>query len=168
VLDTPATWVNDTHIPLQWETPLAGAGKLTYSVLVDDREVAENITSTETTLTRSEVSSGVHTIQVEATDSLGQVVDSEPSTLKVDRTPPRVSVHVRGGTVIVRVSDGPKGQSSGVNTGSVHVSFGDGSSAHGRAMLRHRYSAGGSYTITVAASDNVGNKVTAHKRVSVA
>ena len=39
---------------------------------------------------RSEISSGVHTIQVEATDSLGQVVDSEPSTLKVDRTPPRV------------------------------------------------------------------------------
>jgi hypothetical protein len=168
VLDTPAKWVKAARIPLQWETPLAGAGKLTYSVLVDDREVAENITSTETTLTRPEVSSGVHTIQVEATDSLGQVVDSEPSTLKVDRTPPRVSVRVRGGTVIVRVSDGPKGQSSGVNTGSVHASFGDGRSAHGRAMLRHRYLAGGSYTITVAASDNVGNKVTAHRRVSVA
>ena len=56
VLDTPATWVNDTHIPLQWETPLAGAGKLTYSVLVDDREVAENLTSVETVLTPAEVS----------------------------------------------------------------------------------------------------------------
>jgi hypothetical protein len=168
VLDTPATWVKAPRIPLQWETPLAGAGKLTYSVLVDDREVAENITSTETTLTRSVLSSGVHTIQVEATDSLGQVVDSEPSTLKVDRTPPRVSIRVRGGTVIVRVNDGPKGQSSGINTGSVHVSFGDGRSAHGRAMLRHRYSAGGSYTITITASDNAGNKVTARRRVSVA
>ncbi len=37
----------------------------------------------------SEVSNGVHTIQVEATDSLGQVVDSEPATLKVDRKPPQ-------------------------------------------------------------------------------
>ena len=142
VLDTPASWVNDTRIPLQWETPLAGAGKLTYSVLVDDREVAENITSTETMLTGSEVSNGVHTIQVEATDSLGQVVDSEPSTLKVDRKPPTVSVRVRGGTVTVRVSDGPKGESSGVNVGSVHVSFGDKDSAHGRAKITHRYKVG--------------------------
>jgi hypothetical protein len=167
VLDTPATWVKAPRIPLQWETPLAGAGKLTYSVLVDDREVAENLTSTETILSRSEVPSGVHTIQVEATDSLGQVVDSEPSTLKVDRSPPRVSVRVRGGTVTMRVSDGAKGQSSGVNVGSVHVSFGDGRSAHGRAMLRHRFKAGGSYTVTVTASDRAGNRVSTRRRVSV-
>jgi hypothetical protein len=167
VLDTPATWVRAARIPLQWETPLAGAGKLTYSVLVDDREVAENIASTETTLSGSEISSGVHTIQVEATDSLGQVVDSVPATLKVDRTPPRVRVRVRGGSVIVRVSDGPRGQSSGVATRSVHVRFGDGHSGGGRSLLRHRYKTGGSYTITVTASDNAGNRVTAHRRVTV-
>ena len=168
VLDTPATWVRAARVPLQWETPLAGAGKLTFSVLVDDREVAENITSTETTLTGSEVSNGVHTVQVEATDSLGQVVDSVPSTLKIDRTPPRVSVRVRGSTVTVRVSDGPKGQGSGVEPSSVHVRFGDGRSAGGRSMLRHRYKTGGSYTITVTASDNAGNRVSAHRLVRVA
>jgi hypothetical protein len=167
VLDTPATWVNDPRIPLQWETPLAGAGKLTYSVLVDDREVAEGVTANETVLTRSEIPSGVHTIQVEATDSLGQVVDSEPSTLKVDRTPPRVRVRVRGGKVTVRVSDGAKGQSSGVNAGSVKVSFGDKHSTQGHAKLTHRYGARGSYTITVTASDKAGNKLTARRRVSV-
>jgi hypothetical protein len=167
VLDTPASWVNDTHIPLQWETPLAGAGKLTYSVLVDDREVAENLTSTETVLTPAEVGNGVHTIQVEATDSLGQVVDSEPSTLKVDRSPPSVSVRVRGDAVTVRVSDGPKGESPGVNAGTVHVNFGDRHSASGRAKVTHRYTSGGSYTITVTASDNAGNHVTRRRRVSV-
>jgi hypothetical protein len=167
VLDTPATWVNAPRVPLQWETPLAGAGKLTYSVLVDDREAAEGITANETVLTRSEIPGGVHTIQVEATDSLGQVVDSEPSTLKVDRTPPRVRVQVRGGKVTVRVSDGPKGQSSGVDAGSVKVSFGDKHSAHGRAKLTHRYGARGSYTITVTASDKAGNKLTVRRRVSV-
>jgi hypothetical protein len=167
VLDTPATWVNATHIPLQWETPLAGAGQLTYSVLVDDREVAENLTGVETVLTPAEVPNGVHTIQVEATDSLGQVVDSEPSTLKVDRKPPTVSVRVRGSSVTVRVSDGPKGESSGVNAGTVHVSFGDRHSASGRAKVTHRYKAGGSYTVTVTASDNAGNKVSTHRRVSV-
>jgi hypothetical protein len=167
VLDTPASWVNDARIPLQWETPLAGAGKLTYSVLVDDREVAENLTGVETVLTPSEVSNGVHTIQVEATDSLGQVVDSEPATLKVDRKPPTVSVRVRGGAVTVRVSDGPKKESSGVAAGSVRVSFGDKHSASGRAKVTHRYKAGGSYTVTVTASDNAGNKTTTRRLVSV-
>jgi hypothetical protein len=167
VLDTPATWVNDTHIPLQWETPLAGAGKLTYSVLVDDREVAENLTGVETVLTPAEVPNGVHTIQVEATDSLGQVVDSVPSTLKVDRKPPVVRVRVRGNSVTVRVSDGPKGESSGVEAASVHISFGDKHSASGRAKVTHRYKAGGSYTVMVTASDNAGNHVSFRRRVSV-
>ena len=167
MLDTPATWVNAKRIPLQWETPLAGAGQLTYSVLVDDREVAENLTSTETTLSGSEISDGLHTIQVEATDSLGQVVDSVPSTLKVDRTPPHVSVRVRGGSVTVRISDLPKGESSGVDAGSVSVRFGDGRSGGGRTRFTHRYRRGGSYTITVAAADNAGNSTTVHRRVTV-
>ena len=168
VLDTPSTWVDATRIPLQWETPLAGAGKLSYSVLVDDREVAENITTTETVLTPAEVSNGVHTIQVEATDTLGQVVSSLPATLKVDRTPPKVSVRVHGSSVTVHVSDGPKGESSGVAAGSVKVRFGDGRSTHGRAKVTHRYKAGGTYTITVTAADNAGNKVSSHRRVTVA
>ena len=118
--------------------------------------------TTETILSGSEISNGVHTIQVEATDSLGQVVDSIPATIKVDRSPPRVSVRVNGSSVTVRVSDGAKGQISGVDAGSVHVNFGVGArhgSAHGRTVLAHRYSAGGSYTITVTASDRAGNRV---------
>jgi PKD repeat protein len=118
-------------------------------------------------LTPAEVPNGFHTIQVEATDSLGQVVDSEPSKLKVDRKPPVVRVRVHGSSVTVRVSDGPKGESSGVDAGSVHVSFGDKHSASGRAKATHRYKAGGSYTITVTASDNAGNKATTRRRVSV-
>jgi hypothetical protein len=167
VLDTPSSWVNSPRIPLQWETPLAGAGKLTYSVLVDDLEVGENIATTEYTLNASQVGDGSHSIQVEATDSLGQVVDSIPATLLVDRTPPKVSVRVRGKTVIVRVSDGPKGQSSGVEPASVRVTFGDRHAARGSAKLSHRYAAGGSYTVTVTASDNAGNTATVHRRVNV-
>jgi hypothetical protein len=168
VIDTPSGWTKATHIPLQWETPLAGTGKLTYSVLVDDREVAENITTTETTLTSAEVSNGVHTIEVEASDSLGQVVDSVPSTLKVDRTPPKVNVRVRGNSVTVRVSDGPKGESPGVEASSVHVTFGDGHSSHGHAKVTHGYKAGGTYTIKVTASDRAGNLVSYHRRVTIA
>ena len=167
VTDAPFSWVKTARIPLQWEVPLAGAGKLTYSILVDDREVAENITSSEYALSPSQVGEGVHTLQVEATDSLGQVVDSEPATLKVDRKPPSVRVSVRGTTVTVRVSDGPKGEVSGVELGSVKVRFGDGYSAGGRKVLRHTYTRAGTYTIVVSASDNAGNKATVRKQVRV-
>ena len=168
VTSAPSNWVRASRIPLQWEVPLAGAGHISYSILLDDQEVAEEVSGDEYTLTRSQVSGGVHTIQVEATDSLGQVVDSVPATLKVDRTPPRARVRVRGGGVSIRVSDGPKGQVSGVKPGSVKVAFGDGSSVHGKVRLKHSYAHAGSYTITISASDNVGNKATIHRRVRVA
>jgi hypothetical protein len=168
VTSAPSSWVSATRFPLQWEVPLAGAGAITYSILLDDREVAEGITGDEYTLTRSQVPGGVHTIQVQATDSLGQVVDSVPATLKVDRTAPRVRVSVRGAGVTVRVVDGPKGQVSGVRGGSVKIRFGDGSSGHGRATLKHSYARGGSYTIVVTASDNAGNKASVRRKVRVA
>jgi hypothetical protein len=109
----------------------------------------------------------VHTVQVEATDSLGQVVDSVPATVKVDRTPPHARVRVRGGTVTVTVIDGAKGQCSGVRAASVKVQFGDGASGHGRAVLRHRYARAGTYTLVIRAGDKVGNRRMARRRVRV-
>ena len=92
VTSAPSSWVKAPKFPLQWEVPLAGAGRIAYSILVDDQEVAEEVTANEYTLEREQLSDGVHTLQVEATDSLGQVVDSVPATVKVDRRPPRVRV----------------------------------------------------------------------------
>jgi len=168
VADAPNGWVHRARIPLQWEVPSAGAGKITYSILVDDREVVENVSGDEYLLSREQLPDGVHTIQVEATDSLGQVVDSVPATIKVDRTPPHVRVHVRGAAVTVTVGDGAKGEVSGVKLGSVKVSFGDGRSGGGRKTFVHAYARGGTYTIVVGASDNAGNKVTSRKVVRVA
>ncbi len=167
VTDAPLTWVKTASLPLQWEVPLAGAGKITYSILVESQEVAENITGDEYTLNRAQLTEGIHTIQVEATDSLGQVVDSVPATIKIDRTPPRVNVRVRGASVTVHLSDGAKGEVSGVSPGSVKVHFGDGRSENGRLTLAHTYARAGSYTILVSASDNAGNKATVHKQVRV-
>ncbi|HEY2631778.1 MAG TPA: hypothetical protein VGI26_05310, partial [Solirubrobacteraceae bacterium] len=103
VTDASSSWVKTPRIPLQWEVPLAGAGHITYSILVEDQEVAEGISGNEYTLDTEQVSEGVHSLQVEATDSLGQVVDSVPATLKVDRRAPRVKVKVSGSTLIVLV-----------------------------------------------------------------
>jgi PKD domain len=158
VTSAPSGWVKVARIPLQWEVPLAGAGKILYSVLVDDREVAEEIFGNQYTLTRAQLVSGIHTLQVQATDSLGQVVDSVPATLKVDHTAPKVNLSVRAGRVTVRVIDEPKGESSGVDPRSVKVRFGDGSSGYGHSTLRHSYAHGGSYTVLVIASDKAGNR----------
>jgi hypothetical protein len=168
VTSASSSWVRSAKLPLQWEVPLAGAGAIGYSILVDDQEVAEGITGNAYTLTRSQVSSGVHTVQVQATDSLGQVVDSVPATLRVDRSAPRVRVRGRGSVVTVRVLDGARGQVSGVRAGSVRVSFGDGGSGHGRLRFKHSYARAGSYTIVVSASDVAGNKATIHTRVRIA
>ncbi len=167
VTDAPNGWVKAARIPLQWEVPLAGAGKITYSILVDDREVVENISGDEYLMNSGQLPDGVHSVQVEATDSLGQVVDSVPGTIKVDRTPPRVRVHVSGASVTVQLSDRPKGEASGVKLGSVKVNFGDGHSGGGRKTLRHSYSRGGAYTVTISASDNAGNKMTVRREVRV-
>jgi hypothetical protein len=67
----------------------------------------------------------------------------------------------------VQLSDGSRGEVSGVKLGSVKVSFGDGRSGGGRKTLRHRYSRGSTYTIVISAADNAGNKMTAHKVVRV-
>jgi hypothetical protein len=167
VTSAPSGWVS-AKIPFQWEVPLAGAGAITYAVLVDDQEVAENVSGDEYTLTREQISDGVHTVQVEATDSLGQVVDSVPATVKVDRTPPHARVRVRGSGVTVTVIDGVRGQCSGVRASSVRVQFGDGGAGRGKTVLRHRYARAGTYyTIVISAADNVGNKRTIHKRVRV-
>lgn len=167
VTSAPSSWVRSAKIPFQWEVPLAGAGAISYSVLVDDQEVAEAVGGTEYTLTRGQISDGVHTVQVEATDSLGQVVDSVPATVKVDRTPPHARVKVRGGGVTVTAIDGARGQCSGVRAGSVRVQWGDGASGRGKTVLRHRYARAGIYSLVIVAADNVGNRRTIRKRVRV-
>jgi hypothetical protein len=166
VAETPSSWTRAARIPIEWETPLAGAGQLSYAVLVDDEQVAEGITDTRYTLTRSEVRNGVHRVQIEATDALGQVVDSAPATLKVYRSPPKVKVSIHGASVTVRIGE-PNKESPGVAKSSVRVRFGDRHSAHGRTKLRHRYSRAGKYTIVVTADDKAGNKRTMRIRVRV-
>jgi hypothetical protein len=163
VTSAASGWQRAARIPLQWEVPLAGAGSISYSILLDDQEVAESIAGNEYTLSRAQVPDGVHTIQVQATDSLGQVVDSVPATLRVDRAAPRVRVRARGSLVSVRLSDG----ASGVRRHSVRVFFGDGGSARARLRLRHSYAHPGSYTVVVSSSDNAGNRGLLRRRVRV-
>lgn len=167
VAETPSNWVSSSRIPIEWEVPVGGAIRLNYTLLVDDQQVVEGLTEPRYTLRGSQVGNGVHTVEIEATDALGQVVDSVPATLKVERTPPKIAVHMHGASVTVRISDVPKGQSPGLARGSVKVAFGNGHAVHGRATVRYRYSGAGTYTIVVSAADKAGNRRTLRKRVHV-
>jgi hypothetical protein len=108
--------------------------------------------------------SGVHSAQVIATDASGQQALSDEAELKVAATPPVAHVrHVRGRTVIVRVTDAQ----AGAVARDTRIAFGDGAEANGRLTVRHTYARAGRYAIVVRMRDTVGNQGTAHLRVSV-
>jgi hypothetical protein len=163
VLNAPQAWVSSKRVALQWEPPVGGAQPLSYGLLVDGQEVAEGISKTECTLGPSQIGTGVHTIVVDATDALGQVQESLPATLKVDRSPPAVRLRARGSSLTVRVSD----RGSGVRKSSVRVSFGDGAGGRNRTSLNHSYARGGTYVVFVTASDKAGNKTHLRRRMQV-
>jgi len=167
VAETPSGWVRSARIPIEWEVPVGGALPVTYTVLVDDQEVVEGLAEPRYRLTRSEIGNGVHTIQIQATDALGQVVASVPATLKVERTPPRIRVRTSGTSVTVQVRDLPSGQSPGLARRSLRVVLGNGRTIHGKPVVRYRYAQPGTYTILVSAADKAGNRRTLRRRVHV-
>lgn len=65
--------------------------------------------------------------------------------------------------VTVRVSD----PYSGVETGAVSVSFGDGRRARGRKVFSHVYAQPGVYRLTIHVRDRVGNGGVVRELVSV-
>src|SRR5690242_6331249 len=121
---------------------------ITYSVLVDDQDVADGLRRLSYRLGPSQIPNGPHAISVAATDPLQQTTDSSTAELKIDRCPPKVSTKVLHGSrrVLLRVSDGPKGQVSGVAAGSSTANWDDGHRSTGGKSLSHRYAGAGSYT----------------------
>jgi hypothetical protein len=137
---------------------------VTYSVLVDDADVADGLKGFAYRLREGQIPNGPHAIAVSATDPLLQTTDSSTSELLIDRRAPRVSINSRRGytTVQVRVNDGPKGQVSGIPGGATTVNWGDGHRSFGRLLLKHTYKHGGVFRVKVSTVDGAGN----HKRVT--
>jgi hypothetical protein len=65
--------------------------------------------------------------------------------------------------VSVRVVD----RDSGVDVHRVTISFGDGRSARGRALVHHRYAHPGVYLVTARVRDRIGNAGVVRQLVSV-
>jgi hypothetical protein len=160
----PSGWVNASHATVEWEAAPDAVGRVTYSVLVDGRVAARNLNGLKARLDPHTLGDGVRRVQVLATDNLGQQTMSRTVNLRANTDPPLVSVRrLSRRRVQVRVYD----HASGIKAAATLVDFGDGTRASRRDTLLHAYSRAGRYTITVHATDKVGNHCDDHILVQV-
>jgi len=164
VVNVSHAWLKPSQAVLSWLPAPSADGPVSYQVVLDGRPQATPPGAFKLRLNPRGLGTGVHRLQMLATDSDGQAVLTSPSILRVDGLPPTVKVtRNRGGVVEVRIHDG----GSGVDVAAVSVSFGDGSHAGRRALLRHRYLRAGVYRIVVRVRDKLGNQATLLRLVSV-
>ena len=165
VVTSPNGWVKPAGAVISWEPALSANGPLSYSVVVDGHAFATQPSAYSLRLSPAGLSSGIHRVQLLATDIYGQSTLSAPVNLRVDATPPTVAIaHSRGSeTIGVRVRDAY----SGVDAHAISVNFGDGHSAHGHTRLRHRYAHAGIYRVVVLVRDKLGNTGVVRRLVSV-
>ncbi len=165
VLSLPRTWVTPAQAVVSWLPAPSAAGPLTYDVVVDGHILPTPQGVYEAHVDTRGLGSGSHRLQILATDRDGQSTLSAPSQLLLDDTPPTVRIsRADGDTVVsVRVSD----RFSGLDRQSVEVSFGDGSSVHGKVRCAHRYGRAGVYRVSVSASDDLGVAGVVRQWVSV-
>jgi hypothetical protein len=155
VVSVPRGWIRPSQAHISWQQASSADGPLSYTVVLDGHRQPTPAGASALTLDRTELSSGVHEVQVLVTDMYGQSTLTPPYKLKIDSQPPVVKITAahRGDRVTVRVSDAQ----SGVDAHAVKVSFGDGRHAGGRALFDHRYARPGVYEIVVQVRDNLGN-----------
>jgi hypothetical protein len=165
VLTLPNGWVKPGGAVVAWQAATSADGPLTYRVVLDGRSQPTPPEASSLRLDPLGLGSGRHRVQLLATDIDGQSNLTPVSTLRVDATPPVVTVAARrrGRAVVVRISD----PDSGVSKRNVKVSFGDGTGASRRARYSHRYAHAGVYTIVAHVRDKVGNVGVVRRLVSV-
>jgi hypothetical protein len=155
---------------LRWAAAFDLWGPPTYTVLLDNKPVA---TTQNTNWTPPQaVPDGVHRWRIIATDRRGQQTGSATRQLKVDNTPPTLTVRVSGTRKAGRLlkftfSTGDVQTAGASGLKQIRVVWGDGS----RPVLTgkrvaHRFRRG-RYTVRVSSTDKAGNFVVATKRLVV-
>jgi len=164
-LSTPNGWVKPARAKVSWEPAISANGPLSYRVVLDGRPLTTSAGTFALRLSPRGLGSGAHRVQLLVTDSGGQAMLSSPATLRVDGSPPTVTIARtrRKDTISVRVRD----PCSGVAARAVSIRFGDGHKAGGRARLRHHYAHAGIYQVVVRVRDRLGNAGVVRRLVSV-
>jgi hypothetical protein len=165
VMTFPRGWVKPGAARISWLEAESANGPVTYQVVLDGHTLPVPAGSMEMTINPHYLATGKHVVQILATDRGGQQTLSVPGTLHIDASAPRIALsRSHAGTeVTVRLSDAQ----SGVATGSINISFGDGTKSQGRTSVRHRFRHGGTYTIVIKAKDKLGNSEVVRKVVTV-
>ena len=166
VVTVPKRWVKPSQVTVSWLPAPSAVGPLSYNIVLDGHVEPTRQSSLLTAAVNPRgLSSGRHRLQILATDRDGQSTLSAPAKLLVAGVPPTVRIRParRGASVSVIVSDAY----AGIQKSAVRASFGDGSSAHGRARMRHRYAHPGVYRLTVSVRDRIGNASTMRRWVKV-
>jgi hypothetical protein len=165
VVNAAKTWIKPSAARVSWLAAASAAGPLTYRVVLDGHLLATPPGSFALRIGPRGLGDGSHAVQVLATDANGQATLTPPSPLRIDGTPPLLTVkRTRGGKAIkVRVRDA----GVGLKTGSVRISFGDGTRGGKRARFQHRYRQPGVYRIIVRAADKLGNRGVVRRLVNV-
>jgi hypothetical protein len=158
----PRGWIKPAQARISWEPAPTSDGPLTYTVVLDGRRLATPA-GYSMRLDTHGLGSGVHHIQMLATDRSGESTLTSAMTLRIDGVPPSVHVSSAGASVSVSVTD----SFSGAQRSAVSVSFGDGSTGHGRLRYRHRYAHAGIYAVVVHVRDKLGNTGTVRRSVQV-
>jgi hypothetical protein len=163
VITVPKGWIKPAAASVSWQPAVSANGPLTYTVVLDGRTRPTPSGVSSFPFDPRGLASGNHEVQVLATDIFGQSVLTAPVSLKVDGQSPAVTVHATGQSVTIRVRE----PYSGVAASSVHVSFGDGRSGGGRALLHHRYAHPGTFRVVVRALSRLGSATVTRQSVHV-
>jgi hypothetical protein len=153
VVSLPKTWVRPSAAQVAWQPAASADAPLRYQVVLDGRKLATPAGAFGLALGHAG-GDGSHRVQVLATDLNGEATLTPAAALRVDGTPPTVSVRMaHGRSVVVRVRDA----GSGVMASATSVSFGDGRFGRGHARVQHAYAHGGRFRIVIHARDRAGN-----------
>lgn len=165
VISAPKNWIRPSQAHISWEASTSANAPLSYTVVLDGHRLRTPSGAFALTIDPHQLDTGLHTVQLLATDRYGQATLSAPSILRIDGRSPAVTLASAGhGTeVAVHVSD----RQSGVLAQAIKVSFGDGHSASGRARLRHRYAHPGTFVIVISVRDKLGNRSVVRRTVKV-
>ncbi len=163
VITAPKGWIRPRQAHISWEEAPSANAPISYTVVLDGHALPTPAGSSSLAIDPRFLPSGIHQLQLLATDRYGQQTLTAPSKLRVDASGPHVSVRLtgRGSEVSVSVSD----PQSGVASRSVSIVYGDGARAARRTRTRHRYARRGSYTIVVRATDQLGNTTVVRRTV---
>jgi hypothetical protein len=155
-IDESEAYKRKTRPELRWRPGNDPWGAQTFRVYMDGVQIGQ--TTGTTLVPATPLATGKHTWQVESVDRVGQVSRSRVRTLKIDATPPTLTVKVSGKRaagkplkITVTARD-----AGGAGLDHITVDYGDKSARSQTKTTRHRYKRG-TFTLKVAAVDKAGN-----------